>query len=84
MTMVLSLNISKFILFKSAQLEIQDVYVLHQYDRNYITQYFNFHWLQNYLTLNTISISIKFHDYCSNISKHIITLTEHSDEQIDF
>ena len=84
MTMVLSLNISKFILFKSAQLEIQDVYVLHQYDRNYITRYFNFHWLQNYLTLNTISISIKFHDYCSNIANHIITLTEHSDEQIDF
>ena len=53
-------------------------------DRSYIKPYFNFHWLQNYQTLNTISISIKFHDYCSNIANHIITLTERSDEQIDF
>ena len=59
-------------------------FVSHQYDPNSNSSNYKFDWLQNYLTMNAISISIMSYYYCSNITNHIITLMEHSDEQILF
>ena len=59
-------------------------FVSHQYDPNSNSSNYKFDWLRNYLTMNAISISIMSYYYCSNITNHIITLMEHSDEQIDF
>ena len=68
----------------TADIFLKDVYVLHEYELSPISSSFNLHWLQIYLILNDISKFIRSYDYCINITNHIIILTEHSDEKIDF
>ena len=59
-------------------------FVSHQYNPNSNSSNYKFDWLQNYLTMNAISISIMSNYYCSNITNHNITLMEQGDEQMDF